>query len=167
MRPAPTATPDAEAEPTPTPVPVVSISRPGSGETIFQVPAMQPGDVAIADVLIANDGTADFTYTLTVEATTSSLLDADPVNGLQMAVLRCGASYGLSCSQTPYSGPAIAAQAPMGGPQTVGTGGAQRGLRPSTQDYVEMRFSIPTATGNAFQSQTSVLRFTWTATHAP
>jgi hypothetical protein len=167
-----TATPLPTSTPLPTATPVtgvgIDIANPPSpaGEIgrLFDVSAMRPGDNATAYLDVLNGGSIDLTYTLTVDATTSSALDTNQPNSLQLTVLRCGATFTV-CTQTVYAGPAMVANAPMGGPDTVGTIGA-RGLRPLTHDYLRVRISFPFAAGNAFEGAHSVIRFVWTSTQA-
>jgi hypothetical protein len=134
---------------------------------LFNVVGMRPGDQATANLSINNGGTVDLTWALTIDATTSSLLNtaSSPVaNDLQLDILRCGATFTL-CGQTVYTGRAIVSNAPMGGPDTVGTSGG-RGLRPQTRDYLRMRVSFPITAGNTFRNEHSILRFVWTSTQA-
>jgi hypothetical protein len=157
--------------PTPTPVPslIIDIANPplpdGEIGRLFDVAAMRPGDQATAYLVILNGGQVDLTYVLSVDATTSSLLDTSQPNDLQLGVARCGATFTV-CAQTAYAGRAIVANAPMGGPDTVGTTGA-RGLRPLTQDYLRVRVSFPVTAGNALEGAHSVLRFKWISSQAP
>lgn len=153
-------------EPGPTSVPVLTIATPGSGDRLFDVAAMKPGDVAVANVVIQNGGNVDVTLTLAVDATTSSVLDQDLDDGLQLTVKRCEVSF-TRCDETAYSGPAIVADAGLGGPQTVGGAGGRPGLRAASQDYLELQFRFPASAGNQFQRARSVLRLTWTGTEAP
>jgi len=130
---------------------------------------MQPGDEATAYLAIVNGGLIDLTYTLAVDATTSSLLDSGQPDDLQLEVARCGATFTV-CTQIVYVGRAITPALPvggppMGGPDTVGSTG-QFGLRPLTQDYLRVRVSFPVAAGNAFQDAQTKLHFVWTSTQA-
>jgi hypothetical protein len=140
------------------PVPIGDIGR------LFDVSVMQPGDEATAYLAIINGGSVDLTYTMTVGATTSSPLDTNQPNDLQLEVSRCGATFTV-CGQTVYAGPAIVSNALMGGPDTVGTTG-ERGLRPQTLDYLRVRISLPSAAGNALQGAHTILRFVWVSSQA-
>jgi hypothetical protein len=125
---------------------------------------MRPGDEATAYLRILNGGQVDLTYVLTTSPTTSSVLDSSQPDALQLSVVRCGATFTV-CGQTVYAGPALVSNAPMGGPDTVGTSGA-RGVRPLSRDYLRVRVSFPSAAGNTFEGARSVLRFVWTSSQA-
>jgi hypothetical protein len=189
----PTATPTpVPTTPTPTPSPVVtatvqptlvatptprskSSSRvidiaapPPSGDVgrVFEIAAgtvLRPGDQVVTNVIVFNSGTLDLTYAMKVDATQSSSLDTDR-SGLQLIISRCGATFTV-CNETVYSGPAVVSTTPMGGPETVGSR-QQTGLRPWTQDYLQLRVSFPASAGNPVAGATSVLRFTWTSAQA-
>jgi hypothetical protein len=168
----PTAQPSLVVTPTPRPTPsgrVIDIAAPppsGDVGRLFELSEgkpLRPGDQVVTNVIVLNSGTLDLTYAMSVDATRSSPLDTDP-GGLQLSVSRCGATFRV-CSETVYSGPAVVSNAPLRGPETVG---AQRklGLRPSTQDYLQLRVSFPASASNATANATSVLRFTWTSAQA-
>jgi len=131
---------------------------------------MRPCDEVTAYADVTNGRSIDLTYVLTIQAidstgtTTSSLLDTNPLNGLQLTVARCGATFTV-CTQTVYSGRAIAVIDPMGGPDAVGTTG-QRGVRALSHDYLQLRVKFPIAAGNVFEDAQSILRFGWTSTQA-
>jgi hypothetical protein len=137
---------------------------------LFNVQAMRPCDEVSAYIAVTNGRSIDLTYALTIQAidetgaTTSSLLDTDSLNGLQLIVTRCGATFTV-CTQIVYSGPAIAVIDPMGGPDAVGTSG-QRGVRPLSHDYLQLRVKFPIAAGNVFEDAQSILRLSWTSTQA-
>jgi hypothetical protein len=168
----PTRTPLPTLTPTPSPTPItgvaIDIAHPpvpiGDIGRLFDVSVMQPGDEATAYLAIINGGSLDLTYTMTIGATTSSPLDTNQPNDLQLEVSRCGATFTV-CGQTVYAGPAIVSNALMSGPDTVGTTG-ERGLRPQTLDYLRVRISLPSAAGNAFQGAHTILRFLWVSSQA-
>jgi hypothetical protein len=124
---------------------------------------LRPGDQVVTNVVVLNSGTLGLTYSMQVDATQSSALDTDRGTGLQLTVSRCGATFTV-CNAV-YAGPAVASSVPMGGPETVGSR-QQTGLRPSTQDYLQLRVSFPPSAGNAAAGATSTLRFTWTSAQA-
>jgi hypothetical protein len=114
-------------------------------------------------VVVVNGASVGLTYSMQVDATQSSTLDRDARNGLQVSVSRCGATFTI-CNVV-YSGPAVSSNVPMGGPESVGPR-QQAGLRPSTQDYLQLRVSFPLSATNPIQGATSVLRFTWISAQA-
>jgi hypothetical protein len=168
----PTRTPAPTLTPTPSPTPIsgvaIDLAHPplpgGEIGRLFDVSVMQPGDEATAYLALSNGGPVELTYTLTIGATSSSLLDTSQPNDLQLDVTRCGATFTV-CGQTVYAGPAIVSNALMGGPDTVGTTG-DRGLRPQTLDYLRVRIILPFAAGNALQGAHSILRFVWISSQA-
>jgi hypothetical protein len=168
----PTRTPTPTLTPTPSPTPIsgvaIDLAHPplptGDIGRLFDVSVMQPGDEATAYLALSNGGALELTYTLTIAATSSSLLDTSQPNDLQLEVTRCGATFTV-CGQTVYAGPAIVSNALMGGPDTVGTTG-DRGLRPQTLDYLRVKISLPFAAGNALQGAHSILRFVWASSQA-
>ncbi|MBI4214054.1 MAG: hypothetical protein HY534_07080, partial [Chloroflexi bacterium] len=163
-----TATTSANIVASSEPVMGVLVTMPGPiAPTLYTVSSAQPGQTFEVIAALRNDAAVGFTYTLSVEAEPgqSSILDTDPITGLQLAIYRCSPSTTL-CDVLVYSGPAIVVNQPMGGPQAVGTGGAQQGLGPGQFDYVSMRFTLPASAGNEFQGATSVLKFVWTAAEA-
>ena len=136
--------------------------------------SLRPGDTSAAYTTVHNDGNLAFTYSLTIDretppaptpSPTPSILDTNTTDGLQLQVLRCDPLNPTLCTEIVYAGPAVMTT-PAGGPDAVGAGGAQQGLAPGSQDYLELRFTLPASAGNAFQGASSVLRFSWTATEA-
>jgi predicted ribosomally synthesized peptide with SipW-like signal peptide len=124
-----------------------------------------PGDSMQRVVDLTNSGSIAFaSVTLDVAATTSSLLDTDTTDGLQMAIDSCsvpwtpsGAAY--TCGGTTT---ALVASRPV-----VGTGIALPGvaaLAPAGTDRLRVTLSLPTTAGNSFQNLSSTLQYTFTAT---
>lgn len=128
---------------------------------------MKPGDQTVGNVIVVNNSGTGITYTMSTTPTSSSMLDADAVEGLQLTVLRCGGSTFSSCPVTVYSGPLATASTPMGGPNTVGSGGGSPGVAAANYDYLQIRVSFPLSAGNIFKAAQSVVSFTWTAAEAP
>jgi hypothetical protein len=153
---------------TPGIVPVIGLAKSGGGSVngLFNT-IIGPGEQTSANVILANEGTVDFTYTLSSTPTSSSLLNTNPSQGLQIEVYRCGPSFGLSCNTLIYSGPVVMSSVALGGPQSVGTGSPVNGLHPGSFDYLQLRVTLPTIAGNSLRSTQSVLSFTWTAVQAP
>lgn len=146
-------------------MPAFLVSLPGTHGAIFEVSSIRPGQTARGDVVVRNDSGVGFTYTFSVEATVPSILTTDTTNGLQLVIVRCDITYAL-CPDIVYTGPAIVTNAPLGGPDGVGTGGAQDGLAASGLDFLQLRFQLPADAGNAFRGISSTLRFIWTGTEA-
>jgi hypothetical protein len=115
--------------------------------------AMKPGDSIVRNVTISNTGSLDATYTLATSATTSSVLDTDATNGLQLLVKRCDSGF-TTCGTTVYSGAIVTTAVSMG----VTLAGS------SGKDYLQLTVSLPSSAGNSFQNKSSTISFTWTAT---
>jgi spore coat-associated protein N len=110
--------------------------------------------------------------TLTTEATTSSLLDTDATNGLQMVIEKCSlptgwlevgtaGSYTYTCplgtvSTVVASRAVIGEDVPVTGLDSLVTAGATDALR--------LTLTFPSGAGNSFQDKASTVRFTFDAT---
>jgi hypothetical protein len=114
---------------------------------------MMAGDSAGYPLDLVNDGTTAFgSVTMKVSATSSSILDTDPTNGLQLKVQKCSVAWsGSSCSGTAstlYSGPMVVTQAL----------GSAASLTPGGVDHLLLTASLPaTANGAAYQGKQSTL----------
>ena len=128
-----------------------------SGGTAATVPfaggAMMAGDSVDQALDLVNDGTTAFgSVTMKMTATTSSILDTDTSNGLQLKVQKCSVAWsGSTCSGTAstlYSGPMVVTQAL--------TGAAS--LNPGGVDHLLLTASMPaSANGSAYQGKQSTL----------
>jgi hypothetical protein len=102
---------------------------------------------------------------LTVSAPTSSVLDTDTTDGLQLTVESCGSAWtesGTAPAYT-YSCPGGATNLVASRP-VVGTGMslAGVGLTTGSTSHLRVTLSLPTSAGNAFQGKSSVLSFAFT-----
>jgi hypothetical protein len=127
-----------------------------------------PGDSISRSVDLANSGNLAFAgISLTSSATTSSLLDTDKINGLQLSVQSCPvnwtetvsngvASYTCSGTATTVvnSGPAVM-NANLSNAASMNTRGT---------DHLVVTLSLPTGAGNEFQGKTSALSLSFTGT---
>lgn len=125
-----------------------------------------PGDTVqrAADLSIA--GNQDLSaVTLTTTASTSSVLDTDTANGLQMTVDSCpggwtesgtAPAYTYSCGTTPAtlvaSRPVVGSNLPLAG----------LGLTTGSVNHVRVTLSLPSAADNTFQNKSSVIDFSFT-----
>jgi hypothetical protein len=139
---------------------VVSITTPSSGSAILSRGAVVPGDFWHYDLVVRNDGTADFTYTLSVSAATSTPLD-NPASiglpasaGLQLQVERCTVGF-TQCTSTRYSGSISVSNLALGQ------------LDVGVEDYLRLTLNLPLTNDNRLQGLTSVLDLTWTAQQLP
>jgi spore coat-associated protein N len=128
-----------------------------------------PGDTIQRSVDLIDSGTIDLaSITLTTNATTSSLLDTDATNGLQMVIDRCSnawteggtaPAYTYSCSGATST--VLASRA------IVGTNLALSNLSALTNgvtDHLRVTLSFPSAAPNSFQNQSSTIQYTFTGT---
>jgi predicted ribosomally synthesized peptide with SipW-like signal peptide len=128
-----------------------------------------PGDTIQRSVDLINSGSIDLSgITLTTSATTSSLLDTDATNGLQMVIDRCSnawteggvaPAYTYTCSGTTST--------VLAGRAVVGSNLALSNLTALTNgvtDHLRVTLSFPSAAPNTFQNQSSTLQYTFTGT---
>ena len=128
-----------------------------------------PGDTMQRAVDIQNNGTQDFaSVALTTSATTTSLLDTDATNGLQMVIDKCSAvwtesgtspSFTYTCGGTTSS--VLATRA------VIGSGLAMSNLSTITAgltDHLRVTLTFPSVAGNTLQGLTSVVDYSFTAT---
>ena len=144
----------------------IDLANPG-----YAIPASTtnfvPGDSMTRAVTLSNTGSAALsTVTLGVTATTSSVLNTDTTNGLQLQVRSCSQPWTqggtaqsptYTCAGTTtdrFSGPVI-------GNRTL-TG--LNSLNPSGTDYLTFSISLPTAADNTFQGKSSTLSLVFTGT---
>jgi spore coat-associated protein N len=103
---------------------------------------------------------------LTTQATTSSLLDTDTTNGLQMVIDKCsqawtesGPPYTYTCggsTSTVLSSRAV-----------IQTGVTLNNLSPltaGTTDHLRVTLTFPSGAGNTFQNKSSTLQYAFTGT---
>ncbi|HEY7133855.1 MAG TPA: TasA family protein [Acidimicrobiia bacterium] len=132
----------------------VAATNIAAGDTIERtVDAKNTGSITLASV------------TLTTTATTSSLLDTDATNGLQMVIDKCSVAwtesafpYTYTCSGTQSS--VVASR------QVIGSGLALSNLTltANTDNFLRVKLTLPTTAGNTFQNLTSVISYGFTAT---
>ena len=128
-----------------------------------------PGDTMQRSVDLINGGTINMaSITLTNAATTSSLLDTDAVNGLQLTIDKCSQAwteggtapaYTYTCGGTTST--VLASRAIIGTNIALSNLGA---LTAGTTDHLRFTLSFPSAAGNTFQGLTSTIQYTFTGT---
>jgi spore coat-associated protein N len=127
------------------------------------------GDTIQRSVDLINSGSINLSaITLTSTATTSSLLDTDATNGLQLVIDRCSVAwtesgtapaYTYTCSGTTSS--VLASHAVIGSNLTLSNLGS---LTAGATDHLRFTLTLPAAAPNTFQSQSSVIQYTFTGT---
>jgi len=128
-----------------------------------------PGDTIERAVDLTNNGSAGTSsvgsITVTTSPTTSSLLDSDATNGLQMQIDNCsvpwtesGPPYTYTCGGTQSvalaSTPVIGANVPLSNMGAVTAGNT---------DHLRVKLSFPSGASNSFQGLSSVIDYTFTA----
>ncbi|MGY1814433.1 TasA family protein [Blastococcus sp. SYSU D00820] len=126
-----------------------------------------PGDSMTRAVTLTNSGSSALSsVTLGVTATTSSVLNTDTVNGLQLNVKSCTVPWTqggtaqaptYTCSGTTAdlgSGPVVSNRV-LNGLNSLTAGGT---------DYLTFSISLPTSADNTFQNKTSTLSLVFTGT---
>jgi hypothetical protein len=128
-----------------------------------------PGDTIQRAVDITNNGSAGTSQVgaivLTTSATPSSLLDSDATNGLQMVVDKCSvawtesaAPYTYTCGGTTTS--VLTTRAVIGSNIALSNLAA---LTAGNTDRLRVTLTLPSASGNALQGQSSTINYTFTA----
>lgn len=148
----------------------ISLGAAGTAANRLTVAASNivPGDTIQRAVTLTNSSTSALgSITLTTSATTSSLLDTDATNGLQVLIEKCSVAwteggvapaYTYTCGGTTST--VLASRA------IVGSGLALSNVAQSASstDYLRVTVSLPTTAGNTFQNLTSTVQFAFTAT---
>ena len=143
----------------------VDIAANGAGQRLsVGASEIAPGDTIERAVTLTNTGTVAMVgATLTTTATTSSDLDADTVNGLQMIIEKCSTPwtesavppYTYSCGGTPTT---VLASTPV-----IGANQALAGLDvgASATNNLRVTLTLPSSAGNTFQNLDSVIQYTF------
>jgi spore coat-associated protein N len=128
---------------------------------------LAPGDTVQRSVDLTNSGSLDLaSVTLTTTATTSSNLDTDTTNGLQMVIDKCSAAwtesgppYTYSCSGSTST--VLASRA------VIGSSLALSNLSATTAgntDHLRVTLTLPSGAGNTLQNQSSTISYAFTGT---
>ncbi|SOE04037.1 hypothetical protein [Blastococcus haudaquaticus] len=121
-----------------------------------------PGDSSATPFDVTNDGSVAWeSLTFTSWATTSSVLDSDPLHGLQLALESCseswtvsGSGYACGGDLTPlYAGPIMVDRALAGAVSVA----------PGRTDHVLATISFPETAGDEHQGKVSQMAFRFTA----
>jgi len=129
-----------------------------------------PGDSMQRAVTLVNNGDQNLTgLTLTTSATTSSILDTDGTNGLQLLVESCPVAWTESGTS-----PAFTYTCSSGAPATVlslrrvvgaySLPNTLKSLTAGGTDYLRVTMSVPASADNTFQGRNSSIKFSFDAT---
>jgi spore coat-associated protein N len=129
--------------------------------------AIAPGDTIQRSVDLIDQGTLDLaSVTLTTQATTSSLLDTDTTNGLQMVIDKCsqawtesGPPYTYTCGGTTST---VLSSRPV--VQSGVTLSNLSSLTAGNTDHLRVTLTFPSGAGNTFQNKSSTIQYTFTGT---
>jgi hypothetical protein len=150
----------------------IALGAPGTAANRFSVAAtgLVPGDTVQRAVTLTNaaGNQALSSIVLTTAATTSSKLDTDVTLGLQLKIDSCSTAwtetgtapaYVYSCSGTTKS--VLASKSLIGSNVALSNLSA---LAANNVDNLVATMTFPAAADNTFQSQSSVVTFTFTGT---
>jgi spore coat-associated protein N len=151
----------------------------GAGNRLSVVAdGLVPGDSVQRRVRITNSGSENLAaLTLTTEATTSSTLNTDTTNGLQMKIEKCAGALGWSeqgtgpytytCDQASAGDDAGSRTTVLARRPIIGSGLALANISALTaggSDDMVVTADLPTAAPNSMQGQSSVVQYTFNAT---
>jgi spore coat-associated protein N len=129
--------------------------------------AIAPGDTIQRSVDLIDQGTLDLaSITLTTSASSSSLLDSDTSNGLQMVIDKCsvawtesGPPYTYTCSGSTSS--VLASRPVVGSTLALSNLGS---LTAGATDHLRVTLTFPSGAGNSLQNQSSTISYSFTGT---
>lgn len=129
--------------------------------------AIAPGDTIQRSVDLIDQGTLDLaSVTLTTQATTSSLLDTDTTNGLQMVIDKCSQAW--TESGPPYTYTCGGSTSTVLSSRAVIQSGVTlnnlSSLTAGMTDHLRVTLTFPSGAGNTFQNKSSTLQYTFTGT---
>ena len=151
---------------------VIALGATGASTNRLNVNAtgIGPGDVIQRSVDLINQGSMNLGSTsLTTTATTSSLLDSDATNGLQMAIDRCSVAwteagaapaYTYTCSGSTST--VLATRAVIGSGLALSNLGS---LTAGATDHLRVTLTLPSGADNSFQNQSSTIQYAFAAVH--
>jgi hypothetical protein len=141
----------------------VDVSAPAGASVPFSGGMMLAGDSRSALVDLVNDGTTPLSaVTLSSTATSSSILDQDAVNGLQLTVESCSVAWNTAGSaptcpgtlRSYFTQPVLVNNSPLTGTAALAAGAT---------DHLKLTAALPvSASGDAFEGATSALDFVFT-----
>ena len=146
----------------------IALGATGTADNRLNIAAtgVVPGDTIQRAVNVSNTGNQDFaSITLTTAASTSSLLDTDATDGLQMVIERCSVAwteggsapaYTYTCSGTTST--VLASRAVIGSGLSL----SNLGLTAGTTNHLRVTLTLPSTAGNTLQGLTSVIAYTFT-----
>jgi len=150
---------------------VIALGATGSATNRLNInaTAVAAGDTIQRSVDLSNSGSIDLaSITLTTTATTSSALDTDGTNGLQMTIDKCsqawteaGSSpaFTYTCGGTTSS--VLASHAVIGSNLSLSNLSATTA---GSTDHLRLTLTLPSGAGNTFQNLTSTISYAFSGT---
>jgi hypothetical protein len=132
----------------------------GTASVPLSFAGVVPGSSVTRAIDLVNDGSSALaSVDLATAATTSSILDTDPVNGLQMSVQSCSVTWAAdgSCTGTVRT---LQAAGPVVRSTTLT---APASLVAKATDHLAVTVALPASAGDAFKQQSSQLALTFSA----
>ena len=126
-----------------------------------------PGDSISRSVDLVNSGNLAFAgLSLNSTATTSSLLDTDKVNGLQLSVKSCSVAWteALTAGVATYTCSGTTSPIVNAPAATTALQPNMASVNPGGTDHLVVTLTLPTSADNTFQGKTSALSVSFTGT---
>lgn len=133
----------------------------------FTSGVMMPGDVRTGEVVVENDGSGQLRYALSTSSTDASSDNGDPLYTVLTVAVKGIDVDGVGCGS--FDGAVITAAATLGassnvfGTPAAGGGNGERTLNATSSETLCIQVALPLATGNEFQSASTVTTFTFSA----
>lgn len=150
---------------------VIALGATGAATNRLTVNAtgIVPGDTMQRSFNLANTGSQNLaSVSLTTTATTSSLLDTDATDGLQMLIERCSVAWTESGSSPAFTYTCSGTQSTVLATRAVvGSSLSLSNLSVTTAgntDYLRLTLSLPGTAGNTFQGLSSTIQYSFTGT---
>jgi spore coat-associated protein N len=142
---------------------VIGLSNPSVGSSLsVNATNIVPGDVVNRVVNVNNTGNQDLsTLTLTTTATTTSKLDTDATNGLQLSIQKCSSAWTAAYTCGGSATTLVASRAVIGSNLSL-TGASA--LTAGGTDNLLVTMTLPSTADNTFQGLASTVNFTFTGT---
>lgn len=127
-----------------------------------------PGDTVQRAFNLSLGGTIDAAaMTLTTSATTSSLLDTNATNGLQMEIARCSVAWTEAGTAPAYTYTCGGTESSvLSSRQVVGSAISlsNLALAAGSTNYLRLKLTLPTAADNAYQGLSSTISYQFAST---
>ena len=125
---------------------------------------LMPGDTVTDDVVVENDGSSQLRYAVSASTTNPDTKDLRSqltltVKGVDVDGITCGSFDGTSI----LAATVLGATTTILGSPTQGAQAGDRNLAAAANETLCFRVTLPSGTGNAFQSATAVTTFTFDA----